>query len=272
MGKKILSALSLCFVLISLNIAQEAIKPLTNADVVEMSKAGLPGNTIILAIQKGPTSFDTSPQTLIQLKNQGVGSQVLDAMIQAGSAPPTSSQTTATSRHTNADNHLSSGDNLSVPSPRNVYLIDGSQRVLMKYSTTDTRTNSGLGAFVNPLHKTRFRAALSGNHAPLRTKNTSPMIEVTIASDANPTDIVTLVKLKPKSETREIETYRGSITGVSGGFRKEDRLALTLEEVSGSTSSNQKIYKVKLINPLVPGEYALVYGSAFYYDFGVDAH
>jgi hypothetical protein len=142
----------------------------------------------------------------------------------------------------------------------------------MKYSTTDTRSNSALGAVVNPFNKSRIRAALSGNHAQLRTKSTSPIFEVNIAADANPTDLVVIVKLKGKSETREIETLRAGLTGMTSGFRKEDCLPITLEEIIGTASPNYKLYRIKLINPLVPGEYAFVYSYFMYYDFGVDSN
>jgi hypothetical protein len=262
----------LCLLVISVTAAQEAKKPLTNADVIEMSKAGLPERTIVLAIQKGPTSFDTSPQALIQLKNQGVSPAVLDAMLQTGSAGASSSQTAPAVRQNNNLNSLAAGSNPPVSSAGGVYLIDGSQRTPMKYSSTDARSNSMLGAVVNPFHKTRIRAALSGNHAQLRIKNTAPVFEVSIAADANPSDLVVIVKLKPKADTREIETLRGSITGTSSGFRKEDCLALTLEETTGTALPGHKLYRIKLINPLVPGEYALVYSDYMYYDFGVDAN
>ena len=68
MRKKRLYAALVCILVVSISIlAQDTKKTLTNADVVEMAKAGLPEITIILAIQKGPTEFDTSPQTMIQL-------------------------------------------------------------------------------------------------------------------------------------------------------------------------------------------------------------
>jgi len=272
MRKGILSALFLCLTLTWIIFAQEGRKPLGNSDILEMSKAGLPENTIILAIQKGPTAFDTSTQVLIQLKNQGVTAPVLDAMIRAGTASASSTPNPAPTRENNMINPLTSSANVSVPSAGGVCLIDGPHRTSMKYSTPEMRSNSMLGAVVNPLHKSRIRAAFSGNHAQIRTKNTSPGFELSIASDANPTDVVSLVRLKPKSDSREIETLRGGITGGSSGFRKEDRLPITLEEATGSTAPGQKLYRIKPINPLVPGEYALVFGSAAYYDFGVDAN
>jgi hypothetical protein len=67
----------------SLATAQQKKKPMTNADVVAMIKAELPENTVILAIQQSTPNFDTSPNTLIQLKKQGITPKILDAMLQA---------------------------------------------------------------------------------------------------------------------------------------------------------------------------------------------
>ena len=150
-----------------------------------------------------------------------------------------------------------------------VVLVDGSSRVDMKYSTPDSRTNSMLKAVVNPFHKARVRTALAGNHAQLRTKNTSPTFEVGIPADANPSDVVSLVKLSSKSDRREIETGRGGITGISFGFRMEDLIPTSLEELPGGTSG-RKLYRIKPVNAMPPGEYALVYSGALYYDFGID--
>lgn len=63
-------------------------KPLVNADIVKMVKAGLAENTIVLAIQNKPSSFDTSPEELIHLKEQGVSQVVLNAMLNASNPAP----------------------------------------------------------------------------------------------------------------------------------------------------------------------------------------
>ena len=254
-------------------LAQDAKKPLVNSDIVEMTKAGLPESTIILAIQKGPSQFDTAPQTLIQLKNSGVSTPVIDAMIRAGSpAPaPAPQQTTAPPRKANPFDPLGTPA-APIPAAGGVVLIDGDSRITMKYSSPEARTNSMLGAVVNPFHKTRIRTALNGNHAQLRTKNNSPAFEVGGLGDANPSDVVALVKLKTKSETREIEVGRGGITGTSTGFRKDDLVAVSIEELPGSADQTHKSYRVRTVSPLPPGEYALVYGGAMYYDFGIDAN
>lgn len=64
-------------------LAKEQAAPaqITNSDVISMTKAGIGEQTIILAIQRGPVNFDTSPQALIALKTAGVSDQVLNAML-----------------------------------------------------------------------------------------------------------------------------------------------------------------------------------------------
>ena len=68
--------------------AQEARKPITDDDVVSMTKAGLQEQTIVLAIEQGPTTFDTSPQALIVLKKAGLSDAVLNAMLTASKNRP----------------------------------------------------------------------------------------------------------------------------------------------------------------------------------------
>ena len=63
-------------------------KPLVNADVVKMVKAGLDEDTIVLAIQNKPSAFETSPEQLISLKGQGVTQAVLKAMLNASQPVP----------------------------------------------------------------------------------------------------------------------------------------------------------------------------------------
>jgi hypothetical protein len=63
-------------------------KPLVNADIVKMVKAGLAENTIVLAIQNKPSSFDTNPEELIRLKEQGISQAVLNAMLNASNPAP----------------------------------------------------------------------------------------------------------------------------------------------------------------------------------------
>jgi hypothetical protein len=55
---------------------------LTNADIVQMQKAGLSEEVILSKIATSPTNFDTGTQDLIQLKDAGVKNNIINAMVQ----------------------------------------------------------------------------------------------------------------------------------------------------------------------------------------------
>ena len=58
-----------------------SIAPMTNGDVVSMTKAGLSEQVIIAALQENAApDFDVSPSALISLKNAGVSDRVIEAM------------------------------------------------------------------------------------------------------------------------------------------------------------------------------------------------
>ena len=55
---------------------------LTNADIVQMQKAGLSEDVILSKIGTSPTNFDTGTQDLIQLRDAGVKNNIINAMVQ----------------------------------------------------------------------------------------------------------------------------------------------------------------------------------------------
>jgi len=55
---------------------------LTNADIVQMQKAGLSEEVILSKIGASTTNFNTGTQDLIQLKEAGVNDSVINAMVQ----------------------------------------------------------------------------------------------------------------------------------------------------------------------------------------------
>ena len=65
---------------------------LTNKDVLEMIKAGLAADVVVAKIKSSPTSFDTSPTALAELKAANVPDAVILAMVNglaAGESAPT---------------------------------------------------------------------------------------------------------------------------------------------------------------------------------------
>jgi hypothetical protein len=66
-------------------IAQQDKKPLTNADIVRLSKSGLAESVVISAIEANDSRFDVSADALIALKNAGVSQKIIEAMLAAAS-------------------------------------------------------------------------------------------------------------------------------------------------------------------------------------------
>ncbi|HZR33075.1 MAG TPA: hypothetical protein VFA76_14615 [Terriglobales bacterium] len=83
MFKSFRASLIACVLLsVALVVAQQS-KPLSNDDVVSMTKNHLPESVIINAIQANETQFDTSANGLIALQKAGVSQSVMDAMLAA---------------------------------------------------------------------------------------------------------------------------------------------------------------------------------------------
>lgn len=64
-------------------IPKAPVKPLTNADVQDMLKAGLSAEIVVAKITASACEFDTSPDTLKALKAANVPDTVILAMVQA---------------------------------------------------------------------------------------------------------------------------------------------------------------------------------------------
>jgi hypothetical protein len=238
-------------------------KPITNPDIVAMVKAGLPESTIVVAIQQSPANFDTSPQALIELKTQGVTPKIIETMLQAG-APTTTAQPVPQPQTNNP---------LSNQQSPVVVFIDATGRTEMKYSPSDMDYKIGAMAIV-AFGSTKIKTTIKGKDARLRTTTTTPSFEASTPSNAYPTDQIGLVKLTPKSDKREIETGKiATFSPGSSGFKTKDIVPIAIEEIKEQNTSGSfyKRYSIKTVNPLPPGEYALVVGGS-YYDFGVDSN
>ena len=63
--------------------AQQSQKPLTNADVIKMVKAGVPESVIVSSIQSSPGKYDVSPDGLVALHKAGLTQNEMDAVMSA---------------------------------------------------------------------------------------------------------------------------------------------------------------------------------------------
>ena len=90
MNKRIIvcAVAALAVFLIEIATGQEE-EMLTNADVVALSKAGLPASAIAAKIKVTNTDFDTSVEQLVALSKAGVDSAIIEVMVNAGKSAGT---------------------------------------------------------------------------------------------------------------------------------------------------------------------------------------
>jgi hypothetical protein len=79
--------IALAFLLVPRAPAQTR-KPLTNDDIVNMTKQGFDPPLIVKAVETNATDFDVSATALLSLKNSGVDSSVMEAMLTAQADKP----------------------------------------------------------------------------------------------------------------------------------------------------------------------------------------
>jgi hypothetical protein len=256
--------------------AQTGPRTMTNADVVEMLKAGLPESTIVLSISQGPSNFDTSPQSLIQLKKEGATPGILDAMLKAGSPPPSNPAVTNTvvSPGNPMAGHPMAGQPLIVNQQdlSNVTFIDGETRKSLKRMTSNAKTNTGkmMIPYAGLFMKAKMYAVFNGNRSDVRTQNQSPQFEVAIASDVKPADAIALVKLAINKDTRRIEIGRGGIFSSSSGTRKQDIVDVKIDELRTGPAGGASLYRITPAAALGRGEYAIALNGIVFYDFAID--
>src|SRR5215475_8108018 len=86
MRSKLLLALfsaAFCIAVASAHQEKKEKKPLKNSDIVQMAQNHFDDDTLLKLIEISNTDFDISGDALIDLKNQGVSSAVIRAMLEA---------------------------------------------------------------------------------------------------------------------------------------------------------------------------------------------
>jgi hypothetical protein len=91
------SILTLLFLLIFVSTGAAQSETLTNAEIVEMTRAGLGKQIILQKINSADANFDISAKALIELKKAGVEEEIIQAVMEKNRATPiniSSQQTT----------------------------------------------------------------------------------------------------------------------------------------------------------------------------------
>lgn len=146
-----------------------------------------------------------------------------------------------------------------------VVVVDGADRIQMKYSLADNQISSNVfGA--------KGRSTLNGNRADLRIKNALPQFMLFSDPAVNLSNAAVLVRLDVKSDHREIRTVKVNLGGASSSLPKDHLIDVNIEQVRTEPGNRRmNLYKITPTSPLKPGEYCLIRNRTFFFDFGVDA-
>lgn len=238
----------------------QAPKALTNADIVQMVKAGLPESTILLSIKSSPAEFDTAPTELIALKNAGVTQPVLDAMLTHGATelPPGAIIPSAS---TVSDYSAMVGPQGS--GSGGFVAIDAGQRIPLQITSEDAFKSK------RKFWHSEYVGIFSGSKADVRLSSRNPTFELPFPAGPTAEEAVRLMKMEVRGATREVslrvllyDPMLRRVPTVTDGV-----IETTLTAVPGAEASTSLLTPKA---PLEPGEYAIIRTNTDVYDFGVD--
>ena len=242
---------------------------LTNDTVVSMIDLGLGDEAIIAKIAASEPEYDLSVENMTELKNRGVSSAVIAAMITAKDAKA----------NMPLEMSLDSADPL-VPHASGVYLVDnwsGAPKMVRIDSTVSNQAKTGgiLGyALTSGLASMSIKAAIPNATARTDAQTTSPVFYM-FFDESNPqltaqasnwqsgdsTTVTspnefTLIKLLEKKGRREARVGSVNIGGAKTGVMDKDQIAFDYDLVRPG------VYKVTPNRNLEKGEYGFLYGLA----------
>ena len=272
-------------------IAFTQTKPLTNDDIVNMTKAGFEEQTIVKTIQSHESTFDTSVDGLMALKNAGVSKMTIEAMLDAQSAAnKRPSQTAAISpveaARPMATNQPPVQSANSDEWPAELagmyreagiyYKQDGKFVQLYGRPVVGSKTGGFLkSSFTMGLSKIRSKGEVPGKHAQLQVLTRQPVFYFYMAEGQTPDSFV-VVKMEEKGNRREFQvgSFGGATGSASSGLELDKVAQVIIERVAPHA------YRVTPDRELHDGEYGflgsfviltagMAGGGEKVYDFGV---
>jgi hypothetical protein len=245
---------------------------LTNDDIIGLAGAGLDDSVIVAKIHSAPsTAFDTSVAGLKALKAAGVSTAVIRVMVDPTAASAPAAVAAAAPAAANPDDP-------QAPHSPGIYMLattkDGAiHLVKLDHITSKNMKTSGafLSGMTYGIAKAHVKAAIDGPRANNETIDTNPVFYAYIPEDNNSFGgnsltirDFSLIKFDAKSSTREVNTATISPWGSSTGTDEKAKQGFNTESLKTG------VYKLTLLKPLPPGEYAFQhqnYGAFF--DFGI---
>lgn len=247
-----------------------AERPLSNADVVALTEAGLPAPVIVAKIEASDTEFDTSVQTLVELAKAGVHADVVTAMVSAGNPKQPVTAPAAPAPVVNVQERASPSANVRTNfagtrcEEPGIYLDDGDSLQLLEPTAPGQVQSGGFLKF-----SVRTRVAIRGLRARIRIENQQPKflfcfeeaeggLTYATRGAVNPSDfLLVTMRLDEKQRQRYYVTAKVSrITQTSrSGAASQYLHDLQFDRVQ------RGVFEAEAAQDLPKGEYAFYFGG-----------
>ncbi len=245
-----------------------AAETLDNTSIIQLVEIGLGEEAIVAKIDATAARFDVTTDQLIVLKNRGVPSSVIAAMIAKSNAPTVSDAASVS---------MDDPDPM-VPHASGVYLMaDWLAEPKMQYieatTTNQTKTGGFLGyALTGGIASMSFKTVIPQPSARIATSQPRPTFyfyfdqansSLSNRGGANfwmagavtsPAEF-SLVRFKVKNDRREAKVGKINIGGAKAGVMAKDQIPFDYERLAPG------VFRVTPNVELEPGEYGFLYSS-----------
>lgn len=232
---------------------------LTNDEIISLVKAGLSNAVVINKIRTSKSNFDLSTNSLIKLKQSGVGDDVVAAMLEAKSGRTVSSTTATVGGATSDPNDPLAPHNFGI------YLFeekDGVKKMTQLTPNVSAQNRTG-GLFTSSMTygigKVKIKANLPGTTAKLQLNQAQPTfyfyldtksggLNTASGVPSTPNEF-TLIKFNVRSDNREVTIGKANAFGAKGGLSDEYVVQYNAEDLGNG------IFKITPTATLKNGEY-----------------
>jgi hypothetical protein len=235
--------------------------PLTNQDVIDMTRSKFSDSVIEKAIQANRGDFDVSVGALMRLRSAGVSQPVIETILsaatsrQAGPAASTIVPTTEAKSDFQAAEKQARADP-DLPEDVGIYLREQGKLVAIEPEVVNWRTGGVLKATATlGFDKGHVNGTIPGPHSALilswsRQGLGGPLEFYIRCQEGNSASEYQFLRLWDKGDRREFRSVTGGILHRSGGAQLNE-LAFKYEKVA------PRIYKIQIVK-LDAGEYGFL--------------
>jgi hypothetical protein len=229
-----------------------AARPLTNQDIVRMTKAKFDDATIVKAIEAHSAVFDLSVDGLLRLKDAGVSQSVIQAMLSSGTEKKAASTAPATVVAVAVKPPQSS----DLPDEVGVYQVLPGKLIAIEPEIVNWRTGGVVkNAVTLGLDKGHVNGTVAGPHSKLNVTvvpfgMAGPVQFYLRCLEGNSASEYQLLRFWEKTDRREFRSVTGGILHARGGA-EDNVIAFKFEKIAPRT------YKIELPN-VDMGEYGFL--------------